>query len=331
MTHLGGQLAHVLVDFNRDFDLLGVGRPRPSLVQYANLLRVIPDGGISLSDLPKLARISRRAMKSRSGLPNGWLDVTKVKPRGQLWRLTDLGQAMKETGRELVEAAEEHWRAKVGANVCEELGGALQGFVAALEVEWPHYPMPYGGADTSATGGKWIAAKPGPPRIPAHGTDWIPVVRADDDSARSLPVYALASQALMQFKSDYEHLADWNMTAADRLARAFPTDQLPVHAVPSSLHIDGSGKGSLERHGIVRVTGQGDDRVAELTPRGRELVANHAGRLRAIVEGWRARYGGQLVEGLERALRTVDEKLPNDLPDYVIVRSWADASLLRRG
>src|SRR5439155_6998261 len=95
MPPLSTLLAHALLDISRDFERLGAaGAEQPSLLLWANFLRVIPDEGISVTDLPGAARVSRRAVKTWLGLvKHGWLEVDDVGPREKVVTLTGDGRA----------------------------------------------------------------------------------------------------------------------------------------------------------------------------------------------------------------------------------------------
>ena len=137
-------LAHVLIDFN---DQVDAARSRqsgtPSLVQWANFLRVMPDDGLAPNDIALAARVSRRAIKSRGrgGLAHTWIEAGSLAPRKPWWRLTDPGRAAREQGRQIVAAADATWQKKVGRRQTERLRAAAEPFVASLELELSHYPM----------------------------------------------------------------------------------------------------------------------------------------------------------------------------------------------
>jgi hypothetical protein len=315
-TPLPVLLAHVLLDINREFERAGAAAgEQPSLLVLANVLRVIPDDGISLTDLPAAARISRRAMRTWLRLEKrGWLDISTPAPGVKTVKLTDTSRQTRDRWGDLLATTEREWSAKLrGARA---LRGALEALVGRLVLELPHYPMTYGTADPSAIGGGAVPAREGPPRIPAHGTDWVAVVRTDAGNAKGLPLSALLSQALMAFTIDFEEEARFSMAVAAILRRAMPTRSVPLGTLPPVLGVDGSGKSGLERHGVVRVTGKGGDRVASLTRVGAWICDSYE-RIAAGVAGtWLDIYGDAVTSSLAK----IDEQLTPDLPDYVLVR-----------
>jgi hypothetical protein len=212
---------------------------------------------------------------------------------------------------------ERRWSARVRG--AERLRNALETVVGRIELELPHYPMPYGGSDGSAIGGPWVKAKEEPRRIPAHGTDWVPVLRGNAEGIAELPLFALASQALMAFTIDYEEEALYPMPIVGLLVRTMPTSSASLDALPRVLGVDGSGKPGLERHGLVRVTGASQRRDATLTDLGIYVRDMHGPLIRTVTENWRERYGDEAVDRLAKSLAEVDEHLSRDLPDYVLV------------
>lgn len=322
MPPLYALLAHALLDFNRDFERSASDvDEHTSLLVWADFLRVVGDDGISVSDLPSAARISRRAAQAwlRRSPTNRWVEVTAEAPRVKIARLTDAGRRTRDNCEAIAGATEQAWRAKVGEADAKGARAALEDLVSRLDLELPHYPITYGASDWSALGGPWVAAKPGPPRVPAHGADWVPAVRGDGDTVSRLTLAALLSQALMGFLVDYEDRMPFPMAVAALLAQTMPDGAVRLADVPSVLAVDGAGKSGLERHGVVKVTGSGDKRVARLTPTGVQIRDAYEPTVEDVERSWRKRYGetvGDLVAALER----VDAKLPGDLPDHVLVR-----------
>lgn len=313
-------LAHVLLDLGRVLQRAGEkAGEQASLVLWANLLRVIPDEGIPLRDLPAAARISRRAVKAWLSLEKrGWLEIDGAAPSPKIVRLTDVGRGARDRWRAILTETERSWSADMRET--DALRASLEALVAQLDLELPHYPMTYGTADTRATGGAAVAVQLGPPRVPAHGTDWVPVIRTDPGSVCDLPLHALLSQTLMAFTIDYEEQARFAMAVAGMLGRAMPSGSTRLSALPSVLGVNGSGKSALERHGLVRVTGSGHDRVATLTAVGERIHHAHERVVGTMTEHWRVHHGADLVAALFASLRHVEERANDHLPDHVLVR-----------
>jgi hypothetical protein len=207
----------------------------------------------------------------------------------------------------------------MGTTRARRLRRALEALVVQLELELPHHPMIYGTSDGSAIGGEAVAARPGRPRVPAHGTDWVPVVRASDDVSE-LPLHALVSQALVAFTIDCEDIGPSPMWLPAMLASTMPTGVADLERLPSILGITGTGTSFLERHGALRVKVKGRRRIAELTWLGRRARDAHQPVLDAIDALWRDRYGTGCVDELRHSLEEVDRRLDAGLPDHVLVR-----------
>ena len=322
MAPLYALLAHALLDFNRDFER-GASDvdEHTSLLVWADFLRVVGDDGISVFEIPATARISRRAAQAwlRRSPTNRWVEVTAEAPKVKIARLTDAGRRIRDNCEAIAGATEQAWRAKVGDAEAKDARVALEHLVSRLDLELSHYPIIYGAGDWSVLGGPWVAAKPGPPRIPAHGADWVPVVRGDGDTVSRLPLVALLSQALMAFLIDFEDRMPFPMAAAALFVQTMPAGAMRLADVPPVLAVDGSGKSGLERHGVVKVTDSGDRRVARLTPTGVKIRDAYEPTVDDVERSWRKRYGETFTD-LVTALARVDANLPGDLPDHVLVR-----------
>jgi hypothetical protein len=94
-------LVHALVDLTREVDATardaGVDG---SLLLWADLLRVIPSDGITVTELPAAARISRRIVRAWLGLEKqGWLTVEPVGAGTKVVRLSPHVTVRYERGR----------------------------------------------------------------------------------------------------------------------------------------------------------------------------------------------------------------------------------------
>ena len=314
-------LSHAYIDLAREAEGTARDAGIPgSLLVWADLLRVVPGEGISVTALPAAARISRRIAKAWLGLEKqGWVTVEPGGARTKVVRPARLGSRSRDAWAEHVPEVEAVWRGRVGPAEVDRLRRLLQTVVGALDLELPHYPIPYGSADPRATGGRAVAASAGPPRIPAHGTDWVPVTRTDPAAVQSLALHALLSQALMAFTIDVEERTGFPMDMAAMLARSMPGPTALLTALPRLLGVTGNGKSLLERHGLVRVSGEGSAKVATLTQLGQRVRRAHAPTVTVTEQDWRAHCGAAATE-LAHALAAIDTRLPAELPDHVTVR-----------
>jgi len=106
------------LDFEREFDL--------SLPMCANALRVLDKAGVRTRDLPRLAGVSKEAIKTALGfLAKRRLIVES----GQLVRLTPKGRLAQDAHRKQLAVVEERWRAKFGKDGIHRLREALERLV----------------------------------------------------------------------------------------------------------------------------------------------------------------------------------------------------------
>jgi DNA-binding MarR family transcriptional regulator len=119
----------VLFAFTIDFE----SGSRISLPISANALRVLGPVGVRVGDLPRLTGVSREAI----AMCVGWLErhgcvVTErvaTARSGKTVRLTPKGENALRKYRRVLAITEATWRARYGADVLDELGGALEAVV----------------------------------------------------------------------------------------------------------------------------------------------------------------------------------------------------------
>jgi len=150
----------------------------------------------------------------------------------------------------------------------------LATLVSQLELEHPHFPVPYGTADDSFTGGP--------------GVDWKPVPRESTSSVDGLPMTALLSQALVAFAIDYERAGRVAMQWALRLRVGRPA-------------------GGMQRHGVVGATGAP-------TPRGVAMRDAFEPLCTELESRWRAQHGPTLIDDVIDAVRVEAVEDPPPFP-----------------
>jgi hypothetical protein len=207
------------------------------------------------------------------------------------------------------------WRDRLGVAKIQHLTEALQSLVGQLELEHPHFPLGYGAVDDSVTGGATRPGVAGPPFIPPHGTDWVPVVRVDSDSATSLPLSALLSQALTQFAMQLELGGDVSLSEAS-MVRWLPPTGAPAREVAARWGDNFKLKAAIERREIMAIS----NGTVSLTGKGRRMRATHVRAIAAVETSWRDSFGAVVYE-LRRSLESIADDLDDDLPDHPMV-SW---------
>lgn len=295
-----------------------------SVPMWFGLLRVIPASGeVRQRELPIRTRLSKRAVRQMAGAAtrSGWIEVTSGSGARAAFGLTASGQKMAAGWAEMTDGAESRWCERVGADP-QRIRAALAIVVGQLDLELPHYPISYGSADFSVTGGRSRPAHSGPPRLPAHGQDWTPVLRGEGDTVSMLPLTALLSQLLVAFMVDYAEAGGGALVVAEGLARGFGTkNAVPTEDVPSVLGVNGSGRSGLERHGLVAVqSGPGDEpsRVAKLTPKGQRVRDRYTALVRTVESDWTERFGASAIAAVRAAVETTLPALDPALPDAFI-------------
>lgn len=308
-------LTRALLQQRRDVEAAGAKlMTAPSLLLWSSLLRFVGDEGVAAREVPKLARLSRRAMKA--GL-NAYKTLGIVTVEDDVVRLTPAGRAMRDAWRPLFAKAETKWRRRYGRARVDELRGALESLVQRFPLELAHYPSPYGSADWRITGGHHVRAKPGPPPIPAHGADWVVVRRGEGDTVSHLPLCALLGQALVAFTIDYEERHGSSMLVGANLLPLVPDRGLPLDRVPPVFAISGTGQSGLERHGIVKVDAK--RKLVKLTAVGRKLREVHGAVVAGVEAQWCDRYGGDTVARVRSALEALAPELDAGGPDHPVV------------
>lgn len=320
----------------KDYDRLGgADSSMPSLGVWSNVLRVIRDDGLALSDLPRRSVLSRRGARAvvRDLERLGWLVQEKRDRGATLLRPTAAGRTARDACPPLIEEAEAIWPRRFGAPRVARLREALEALVRQLPIELPWHLTGYGLADASLTGGGHIPSKPGPPRIPAHGADWPVVLRRREPAPGELPLSALLAQALAAFSIDYEEHDrghGTNLGFVARFLRHLPDDGVALAEASEHGGVSGNGKTALERHLVVAVEpGRPRDRSRRVypTPKARAARDAYAGLVAEVERRWRADYGHCVLE-IRAALEAIDADFGDDLSEYPSTTEWFFRSMV---
>src|SRR5688500_8353352 len=132
----------------------------PRLAVWANVLQHVDEDGGGERELPRIARLSRRALPPvlKPLQRSGHIEVADKRVR-----LTPIGRDATDAWQRLHADAERRWRRRFGAAPITLLRGALERLVPQLELQHPDFPAQYGPADPRINGGP--------------GQDWKPVPR----------------------------------------------------------------------------------------------------------------------------------------------------------
>jgi len=325
---LSALLARALGDLTQEINRASVGsNPFPSAPMWFGLLRALTPEGVAQRDLPARTRLSRRAIRqaTRSAEGSGWISVDPDPGlSGPHVRLTSEGRRVGEACQATTEVVEQRWATGLGPASVARLRAALESVVRLFDLELPHYPISYGSADSRVTGGHYHPGNPDAPRIPPHGQDWPPVLRGEGDTVSGLGLSALLGQALVGFTIDYEAFGLSSLMVAEGLVRGFGDhNAVPLNNLPRHLGVNGSGRSSLERHGLVAVTAVGGtahlDKLTRLTPVGQQTRDAYRRQVKEVENDWRRRYRATPVTTLRNALEEIDPRLSPGLPHHVMV------------
>lgn len=348
MAHpLNALLSVAVEDLAREFERAAVDHSRVlSLEIHANLLCHFPDDGVELRDIPRLARVSKRAARRNIAIAerSGWIVLGGE--TGTRARLTAAGRSAREACEQCVDMAAAAWRERFGNELVARLGSSLEALVGQFDLELPHHPTGYGPADSSVTGGvagrwgrrhalrvkglpglvfdpvaehqaaeAWEKESGGRLYVRDSGQDWRPVQRGEGDTVSELSLFALLSQALMAFAIDYEGCGGLAMARSGNILRHIGDEGVAIALRPSRakgssplLPADGP-LAALERHAYAAVVADpSDNRKGRLTltDKGKLVRDAYDDIVVAIEQRWKRRYGAAVIRELRGALSSVD-------------------------
>jgi DNA-binding MarR family transcriptional regulator len=328
---LSALLSQVLVAHIEELEQADDGTvPVPSYALWSNVVRLVDDEGVDQRELPRRARLSRRAVRASVGTAErqGWVTVEADGTRrgAKVLRLTPAGRRAQGAWEPRFGRVEGRWRERFGDDKVEGLRSSLVTLVRQLDLELPHHPTSYGPADVSVTGGLYVSPDAKPP-VPPHGQDWPPVLRshpevegeATDDQVGSLPLPALLSQTLVALAIEFETRRLGSLSLAANVVRHLDEAPRRLDDLPPLPDVTGTGRSAAERHGYLVIARDPADRRTRrvrLTPRGQALRAGYGPTLASIEDRWRTAYGPDVVDGLRGSLEAIAGRLDGDLPHF---------------
>lgn len=315
-TLLSQALVAFTVEFDNEFELrmAEAGEPgaRLSLVVWSNLIRFIPEHGISMRELELRSLSPQGRIKHRIGCLERWgfvipqpdptdgrvVPIVSHRQSGRdlragwgsgrgiradwIVRLTPRGLQAREIWPGLFEIIEARWRTRFGKDLIERLRNGLAAITDKQETELPH-ALPVG-AESEANY---------PPRT-APASD-------------SLPLPTLLSQALLAFTIEFDRQAPALLEMCANTLRVLAdgpirTAEIPIRTGASS---EVAGIGWQHRPFVTVETDSTRSRgkIARLTPRGVAAVQAYRRLVAEIETGWETRFGKDRIDRLRDALR----------------------------
>jgi DNA-binding MarR family transcriptional regulator len=136
--NLPALLSKVLLAFTIDFEQASA----VSLAIAANVLRLVGDSGVRVSDLPRLSGVSKEAIAMAGSFleKRGFAIAGPDSPRSRIkmLRLTPKGNDARLAYTRLVSTIEENWKTRFGSEVIASLRSALE----VLVCDFDTYPLP---------------------------------------------------------------------------------------------------------------------------------------------------------------------------------------------
>lgn len=326
-TPLSVLLTHALIEFTSEYESSVSRHGMPRLEVLANVLRVVSKQGITQKEFERRAILATRTARVvvRHCMDLGWLKISKGPSDGKpAITLTEEGEAKRRIGMRRTKSVEALWARRHGT-AYEKLKSSLQSLVAEFELELPHYVTGYGPADESLTGGTFLSAEEGPPKVPSRGAEWPVVERQAKSRKRSLSLPALLSQTLTQFVIDYEaeRLGRLGLTAM--FFQYLPDEGMSLKNARQFQSITGNGKSLHERHLYIAIEpGKPSDgtRIVYPTQKTRRSRDAYAFQLAKIESNWQRHYGKAVLSDLRTSLETFEQSISDDLPDYPDTTTW---------
>ncbi len=263
-----------------------------SLAMWANCLRFLPDAGLTVRELRRLARTGTNLDGMRRW---GYVTFSPDPGRGKrpgpgaLMRPTARGSQARDLWQPIDGIVEARWRDRFGPEAVGALRSALAAVVAGLDPRLPDC-LPILGYGLFSR----LDPDPGPP-APA--------------SPVSLPLWALLSRPLLAFATEFERESSLSLAISANVLRVLTDRGVPSRDIPA---LAGVSKESVAMAmGIVRKqdlvaqepeTPGSRRTVTRLTAAGSRARQEYQDLAAAVEERWRDRFGADRVSALRASL-----------------------------
>ena len=231
---------------------------------------------------------------------------------------------MRQAGVRRVKQVEKSWSVRFG-QAFEQLVRSLAAIEHSLELEFPNHITGYGLGDEALTGGNYLPAEEGPPRIPGRGTEWPVVIRSTNRPSINLPLSTLLSRVLTSFALDYESDLLGRLGLTVLFFRHIPDSGITLAEAREHQDITGKGTSLHERHmNVVIQPGKPSDgtRMVYPTPKTRLARDAYPHQVARVESRWQKQHGRPTMSALRSSLASLDQSFESNLPDYPNTTIW---------
>ena len=265
-----------------------------SMVMWSNLMRVLPEQGLTIAELRRQTRTPRLSLHGMARW--GYITVrpdaadTRAKPRKDAWlvRPTAKGRAAQLIWRPLFAVIEERWQERFGKDQIHRLRDSLQGLVSRLGRNLPEYiPVLGYGFFTDALASEECA--------PEEREEWT--------------LAALLAKVLLAFTLEFESDSPVSLAMAANVLRVLGEEPVPLRDLPGLTGVSkeaiSMAASYLPARRLATVepdAASGRGQAIRLTAQGMLARDAYGKKLRSIEEGWRTRFGADEIGKLRAAL-----------------------------
>ena len=282
-----------------------------SMAMWFNCLRFVPEQGIAVRELERLARTGTNwdGMR-RWGYIRFEPDPADHRPKppqsALIVRATSRGRMAQEVLEPLVGIIEERWRERFGGDAITKLRGALAGIASQLESELPDsmpilkYGLVSEGLKPSRSGSA--------PQVP-------------ESILHQLPLPALLARVLLAFALEFERESEVSLAICADVLRVVEETGTAVRDLPLpggiSKEAVAMALGFLTKRGYAKVQADaegGRAKVLLLTPQGMRAREDYRRLLTRIERRWTERFGEKIKDAKETLGRIAGDGTAENSP-----------------
>ena len=245
-----------------------------SMAMCLNVMRLVPEEGISVAELQQQARTDKLNLAGMTRWRYITISEEAVRP-------TRRGLLAKKTWKELFPLIEERWCTRFGADQINELRAALLDVIKQFTIGLPAY-LP----------------------ILGYGMfeEILPAPAGEVSDTWPLPV--LLAKVLLAFALRFEKNSPVSLAVAANVLRLLTEEGVRVRDLPRLSGVSKEGIqmaiGLLERRGYAVADSENRTKMVGLTPKGIEVQQGFHKRLAAVEQRWEEKFGTGLRQVLDK-------------------------------